>query len=140
MPKEHSKTETKIIRPIPDLIVAYIKKLKNNNENTEYLLGEYKRADAVSQWGSNVWKKFNHAEPWTLHDLRRTLATKLNDMGVAPHVVEQLLGHAMPGVMGIYNRSQYLQEKLDALNLWVNRLEALTGNHTNDVLLFDSVK
>jgi hypothetical protein len=38
----------------------------------------------------------------------------MNNMGIAPHVVEQLLGHSMPGVMAIYNRSLYLPEKLDA--------------------------
>ncbi|CAK8737744.1 hypothetical protein SODG_001473 [Sodalis praecaptivus] len=34
----------------------------------------------------------------------------------------------MPGVMGIYNRSQYLPEKLDALNRWMDRLEELAKN------------
>ncbi|MBL2624453.1 integrase, partial [Klebsiella pneumoniae] len=67
--------------------------------------------------------------------LRRTLATHMNNMGIAPHVVEQLLGHSMPGVMAIYNRSLYLPEKLDALNKWYDRLELLAGNHQNVVLL-----
>jgi hypothetical protein len=47
----------------------------------------------------------------------------MNNMGIAPHVVEQLLGHSMPGVMAIYNRSLYLPEKLDALNKWYDRLD-----------------
>ncbi|HHB7858065.1 TPA: integrase, partial [Klebsiella pneumoniae] len=46
-----------------------------------------------------------------------------------------LLGHSMPGVMAIYNRSLYLPEKLDALNKWYDRLELLAGNHQNVVLL-----
>lgn len=46
-------------------------------------------------------------------------------MGVAPHVVEQLLGHTLGGVLAIYNRSQYLPEKLDALNKWVEKLSDL---------------
>lgn len=70
-----------------------------------------------------------------MHDLRRTLATHMNNMGIAPHVVEQLLGHAMPGVMAIYNRSQYLPEKLDALSKWVERLDVLAGNHKNVAIL-----
>lgn len=59
----------------------------------------------------------------------------MNNMGIAPHVVEQLLGHSMPGVMAIYNRSLYLPEKLDALNKWYDRLELLAGKHQNVVLL-----
>ena len=56
-------------------------------------------------------------------------------MGIAPHIVELLLGHALPGVMAIYNRSLYLPEKLDALNKWHERLEILAGNHSNIVIL-----
>jgi len=39
-------------------------------------------------------------EAWTLHDIRRTLATRLNELGVAPYVVEQLLGHSLGGRNG----------------------------------------
>lgn len=56
-------------------------------------------------------------------------------MGIAPHIVELLLGHALPGVMAIYNRSLYLPEKLDALNKWFDRLELLAGNHENVIIL-----
>ncbi|CBJ79849.1 Integrase (fragment) [Xenorhabdus bovienii SS-2004] len=70
-----------------------------------------------------------------MHDLRRTFSTKLNELGVAPHVVEQLLGHALPGIMAIYNKSQYLPEKLDALNKWCERLDVLAGNYENVVIL-----
>lgn len=52
-------------------------------------------------------------------------------MGIGPHIVELLLGHALPGVMAIYNRSLYLPEKLDALNKWHERLEILTGQYEN---------
>ncbi|CAJ0997348.1 tyrosine-type recombinase/integrase [Sodalis praecaptivus] len=134
VPKEHSKTDEPIIRPIPESVREYIKKLKSDNEKTGFLLGELKTNYAVSSWGCQIWKRLNHNKPWTPHDLRRTLATKLNDMGVAPHVVEQLLGHAMPGVMGIYNWSQYLPEKLDALNRWVDRLDELATQHGDVVL------
>lgn len=99
------------------------------------MLGSVKGSEAVSQWGRGVYKKLGHSEPWTLHDLRRTLATHMNNMGIAPHVVEQLLGHSMPGVMAIYNRSLYLPEKLDALNKWYDRLDILSGGFTNIVLL-----
>lgn len=135
VPKEHTKTNEKIIRPIPIYIRDFVKELYSSNKKTGYLLGELKKTEAVSQYGRNLWVKFNHSEPWTLHDLRRTFATKLNDMGVFPHIVEQLLGHALPGVMTIYNRSQYLPEKLDTLNKWCERLDLLSGNHENVVLI-----
>lgn len=56
-------------------------------------------------------------------------------MGILPHIVEQLLGHALPGVMAIYNRSQYLPEKLDTFNKWYERLDLLAENNRNVVIL-----
>ena len=49
--------------------------------------------------------------PWTIHDLRRTVVTGMNDIGIAPHVVEAVVNHitgaAKAGVAGVYNRAKY---------------------------------
>lgn len=135
VPKEHSKGGEKILRPIPVEIRLFIKQLLEQNQNTGLLLGEIKKPEAVSQWGRMLYKRLGHSEPWTLHDLRRTFATTLNNMGIAPHVVEQLLGHTLGGVMAVYNRSQYLPEKLDALNKWTERLDLLSDENSNITIL-----
>ena len=59
--------------------------------------------------------------PWRLHDIRRTVATRMADLGVLPHVVEAVLNHVSghkAGVAGIYNRATYAAEKRAALELW----------------------
>jgi len=58
-----------------------------------------------------------HTNGWQRHDLRRTSATLLGGMGVAPHIVEIVLGHAEPHsqLAGIYNQSRYEREHRDAL-------------------------
>ncbi|SDJ58430.1 Integrase [Ferrimonas sediminum] len=122
VPKAHSKTDLQIIRPIPEQLIPWLRELRIQTLHSGYMLGELKRPEAVSQAGRLLWQKLKHAEKWTLHDLRRTLATNLNNMGVMPHVVEQLLGHSLGGVMAIYNRSQYLSEKETALELWFDFL------------------
>jgi integrase len=63
---------------------------------------------------------------WTLHDLRRTGATMMNEspplgLGMQPHIVEAILNHVSgtrAGVAGIYNRALYLAEKTAALEAW----------------------
>lgn len=63
---------------------------------------------------------------WTLHDLRRTGATMMNEspplgLGMQPHIVEAILNHVSGtkgGVAGIYNRALYLSEKTAALEAW----------------------
>ncbi|SFO06015.1 tyrosine-type recombinase/integrase [Xenorhabdus japonica] len=138
VPKENSKTREKIIRPIPECMESFLKELVHKSNENDLLLGEFKIGNVVSYHGSNIWKKLEQSEKWTLHDLRRTLATKMNDMGIAPHIADQLLGHVLPGVMAIYNRSQYLSEKLDALNRWCERLDLLANNYDEIVLNTDN--
>lgn len=72
---------------------------------------------------------------FTPHDLRRTVVTRMSDLGVAPHVIEKIVNHKMAGVMGIYNRSEYLQERQEAIELWNSYLQDLTSAGDNVVFL-----
>ena len=68
--------------------------------------------------------------PWRLHDLRRTAATRMADLGVLPHVIEAVLGHvsgSKAGVAGVYNRAAYSAEERAALALWAEHVGRLEG-------------
>jgi integrase len=52
---------------------------------------------------------------WQLHDLRRTARSLMSRAGVRPDVAERVLGHAIVGVQGVYDRFNYTAEKADAL-------------------------
>ena len=76
-------------------------------------------------------------QPWTLHDLRRTLATHMAALGVAPHVVERLLNHAsgtISGVAAIYNRYTFMPEMRHAIAKWEAWLTSLLSDADNDQL------
>jgi len=68
--------------------------------------------------------KIDHFTP---HDLRRTLRTRLAELGVSDIVAERVLGHKLQGVLGIYNRHGYDAEKRQALALWEKRLCEILG-------------
>ncbi len=62
---------------------------------------------------------------WTFHDLRRSCATGMADLGIGPHIIEAVLNHvsgAKSGVAGLYNRSTYGVERRQALLTWVRHL------------------
>lgn len=62
---------------------------------------------------------------WTLHDLRRTAATRMAELGTPHAVVSKLLNHSPRGVMGvtaIYNRHEYLEERRTAMERWAQRI------------------
>ena len=57
-------------------------------------------------------------DPWTLHDLRRTAASGMAQLGIAPQVVDRVLNHTagtIKGVARIYNRYEYRDERKGAL-------------------------
>jgi integrase len=77
-------------------------------------------------------------EPWVLHDLRRTAATRMIHLGVLPHAVEALLNHYghRSGVAGVYNRSLYAAEKAQALARWAEHVMALVEDRPATVVQF----
>ncbi len=75
--------------------------------------------------------------PWVLHDIRRTFCTRLGDLGVLPHVIEQCVNHQSGhrhGVGGIYNKSIYGREVSAALALWADHMRALVDGGERKVV------
>jgi integrase len=69
-------------------------------------------------------------DEWTLHDLRRTMVTVMNEkLGILPHVVEAVVNHmsglAKAGVAGVYNRALYLDDRRRALDAWAVYLDEI---------------
>jgi integrase len=112
------------------------------------LLGSVPRAgDFVFAAGLPDWSRAKakldeivNIPAWVVHDLRRTTATGLQKLGVALQVTEAILGHtsgSRAGVIGIYQRHDYLAEKRAALEAWGAHVIALVeGRDTGKVLAF----
>nr|WP_285840223.1 integrase arm-type DNA-binding domain-containing protein [Sphingopyxis alaskensis] len=66
-------------------------------------------------------------EPWVLHDLRRTAKSLMARAKVLPHISERVLGHAIPGVEGVYDRYEYFEEKAAALRSLATLIARITA-------------
>lgn len=64
---------------------------------------------------------------WTLHDLRRTVRTRLSALKVPPHIAELVIGHKQTGIHAVYDLHSYDDEKRAALTLWEAMLMELVG-------------
>jgi len=65
---------------------------------------------------------------WQLRDIRRSVATKMADIGIQPHIIEAVLNHQSGhkgGVAGIYNRSSYEREVRTTLAMWSDHVRTL---------------
>jgi integrase len=104
--------------PLSDAALAILKTTTQLDER-EFVFGR-------GRGGYSGWSKTKAAldaacgvKGWTLHDLRRTGATRMAENKVLPHVIESVLNHVSghkSGVAGIYNRSTYETEKREALD------------------------
>jgi integrase len=92
-------------------------------------------------WGDGK-AKLDHrlagaVKSWKLHDIRRTIATRMADIGIEPHVIEAVLNHHSghrAGVAGIYNRSGYEQAVKAALMRWSEHLATLIEGRQSKVV------
>jgi integrase len=108
----------------------------------EQLFGE--RADrGFTKWDvgkHDLDQRTGIADEWHLHDVRRSVATRMADLGVQPHIIEAVLNHqsgSKRGVAGIYNKSPYANEVRNALATWHDHLRTIIAGGERKVLMPD---
>jgi integrase len=127
IPAERVKNGRQHTLPLTPLAISIIESVPRR-VGRDHLFGT--RSDGgLSHWHAKAeLDQRLTIKPWRVHDLRRTLATRLCDLGIAPHVVEQILNHQSghrAGIVGVYNRSSYEREVKAALALWSDHVRAL---------------
>jgi integrase len=78
--------------------------------------------------------KLASMKQWVVHDARRTARSLMSRAGVRPDIAERVLGHAIAGVGGVYDRHSYRAEKAAALAKLATLIDAIVNKRTADVL------
>lgn len=73
-------------------------------------------------------------KPWSPHDLRRTARTNMARVGVLDEVGEEVVNHIKPGVVGVYNKYRYDNEKKEALLKWEGLLLEILKNKSDEAI------
>jgi integrase len=93
--------------------------------------GEFVFGCRFTSWArakASLDRRLNGMAAWRLHDLRRSTATHMAELGVLPHVVEAVLNHVsghQAGVAGLYNRARYQDQMRAALQTWGDYIDRL---------------
>jgi len=72
-------------------------------------------------------------KPWRGHDLRRTAASGMASLGFLPHIIERVLNHtsgATGGLIGVYQRYEYAEERKKALHSWGSYVETVVSSRS----------
>jgi integrase len=151
LPGSRSKNRREHKLPLPGLAWSIIEKVPRREAN-KHLFG-------IGSRGFGNWYKLKAAldgrcqiaKPWRLHDLRRTVATKMAEspspddpdveagLGVKPHVIEALLNHISghkAGIVGVYNKATYQIEVKNALAIWADHVASIVSGDERKILRF----
>jgi len=76
-------------------------------------------------------------KPWRLHDFRRTIATRMQKLGIGLQVIEAVLGHisgSRAGIVGVYQQHRFDPEKRAALDAWAVEVERIVSGKSANVI------
>jgi integrase len=134
VPSNRTKNHRELQLPLPRQTVAALDRW-HRFVGRDYLFGRGPNGfQAWSQSKRRLDERLGFDQSFDLHDIRRSVQTRLISLGVSRDVVSRVLNHAMGPVDEIYDHHHYLPEKSVALQLWADDLQRIVTQHSVKVI------
>jgi len=126
LPAERSKSSRVNVLPLPTAAMELLGKLPRHGEDAYVFstTGGRRPTSGFSKLKSHL-DDVSGTGGWTLHDLRRTVRSKLSELGVPWEVARRVVGHSVDQLDAVYDRFSYLEEKGRALEKLADHLANL---------------
>lgn len=141
LPAKRSKNGKAHTLPLMPMALDIIKQVPRI-VGRDHLFGEF-GPKGFTAWGRNKIaldaRLGDTVAPFVIHDIRRSVATRMADLGTPPHIVEEILHHLSGhrgGISGVYNRSRYGNEVRAALAMWEDHIRTLVEGGERKVISF----
>ena len=125
-----------------DQVIEIFKELKTIAGNEPFVFVGRQSGTHISHNAFNTAQKaalsLTDLPPFTVHDLRRTASTHLNEQGFHSDAIEACLNHTMRGVRGVYNKAKYEKERKEMLQKWSNHIFSVI--YEPNLIFFNQVK
>lgn len=125
-----------------DQVIEIFKELKAIAGNEPFVFVGRKSGTHISHNAFNTAQKaalaLTDLPPFTVHDLRRTASTHLNEQGFNSDAIEACLNHTAKGVRGIYNKAKYEKERTEMMQKWSNHIFSLI--YEPNLIFFNQAK
>jgi integrase len=133
IPIEPREKDTAGTLVLPEMALAIIRAQPQLATNPHVFAG---RGGGPFSGFSATKTAFDHKLPadmpaWVIHDLRRTARSLLSRAGIRPDIAERVMGHAIAGIEGVYDRHSYRDEKADALARLANLIDGIVHPRDN---------
>jgi integrase len=137
IPDVNSKTRKGFVIPLPELAVDCFRQLEPLACGSRYVLPARRVGRHAAHGGDThfecrtlnavllklVDRLEGKVRRFSPHDLRSTARSHLGQLGVDLLVAERCLNHSLGGLVAVYDRGDYLEERRKALELWARFLE-----------------
>lgn len=150
IPAERAKNGVAHIVPLSRAAIEIIEALPIPDDTTKLFASRSKANTGPSGFSRTLERLIENmdarlgrtdSERWTLHDIRRTVATCLQRLSVRLEVTEAILNHisgSKGGIAGVYQRHDWAQEKRAALDAWADQLERIVKDQdVSNVVTFN---
>ena len=129
LPKDKTKNRQTHIVPLSAMALELLDDIKALSEESRWLFparrgNGHRTRPAISRAVIRNREVFG-IEPFTPHDLRRSVRTQLGKLRVPPHIAEKVINHTVSKMEKTYDRYDYLDEKREALERWSERLQRI---------------
>jgi integrase len=140
-PPQLMKTARRHVIPLSDLTRALLSDI-TPNEDGFYFPSRVNSPFVGWSYHKARFDSMHKVSDFRLHDLRRTLATHWQEMGVEIATTEKYLSHSLitGGLVGIYQRSAYLEQMRAAVRLWEDWVQALLSNTESNNAKFPGLR
>ncbi|MEE7441863.1 tyrosine-type recombinase/integrase [Methylobacterium oryzae] len=147
IPRTRAKNDRAHVVPLAPHAVAILRQLPRVGQRSHLLFtttgatpfsGVSKATERLQALAAASSPDAVEAAAWRLHDLRRTFASGCARLGVPVHVVEKALNHVSgthSGIVGVYQRHDYGDERRRAMKLWATHLDGLLSGDARVVRL-----
>jgi integrase len=131
LPSSLTKNGREHLFPISARAADILSKAREHIANTNIIFPARGNAESsFSGWSKSKigLDEISGVTGWTLHDIRRSVATKMAELRIAPHIIERILNHVtgtMSPLSRVYNRATYLEEMRAAIELWEAQLSKI---------------
>ena len=129
LPEHRTKNGRRHLIPLSDAALALLPTAPDDGEGMLF---------SKTAGGFTGWSKGKLEMPsWTVHDIRRSVVTGMNEIGILPHIVEAVVNHqsgSRGGVAGTYNHAEHIDEKRRALQQWGEHVTALVEGRISKVV------
>ena len=136
VPKEPREKDTGGTLVLPEAALAIVRAQNLIGDNPYVFAGRgegpYK---GFSAGKVAIDAKLPGMKAWTIHDLRRTARSLMSRAEVRPEIAERVMGHAIGGVEGIYDRHAYRDQKADALARLATLIDGIVHPKENIVTI-----